>query len=314
MAYNLLKLFAGFLMLYLGSEFLVRGGVNIALNLKIKKLVIGLTLCAFGTSSPEFVVSFLAGLNKSYDICIGNVVGSNISNIFLVLGVAAVIRPIKIEARLLKIDFPVFLIAVGFFTAICFLGEITWITGLIMVLFLLLYLLLIMRNGREEGIAGNTVPEVKKSKIAWDSVVAVSGLAVLVAGGDLTVKAAVDIAEAFNVNELFIGLTVVAIGTSLPELFASSVASFRKHGDISIGNVLGSNLFNICFVIGIVSLFFPISVSEAVVRFDNWYLLAGSVFAALIAYKRRKIGRTEGVILLLLYAVFIAYIYIRSAG
>ncbi|MBN2190066.1 MAG: calcium/sodium antiporter [Candidatus Aureabacteria bacterium] len=314
MAPNIVKLFAGFCMLYFGSEFLVRGGVNIALSLRIKKLIIGLTLCAFGTSSPEFVVSFLAGLNKSYDVCIGNVVGSNISNIFLVLGIAAIIRPIKIDNQLLKIDFPVFLITVGFFVAICFSGEITRITGSMMLVFLLLYLLLLMKNGREEEIGDSAVSGIKKRKTAWDSAVAVTGLAVLIAGGDFTVRGAVGIADAFNISKLFIGLTVVAIGTSLPELFASSVASYRRHGDISIGNVLGSNIFNICFVLGVVSLFFPLSVPKDVIRFDNWCLLAGSLFVGLIAYKKRKIGRREGIFLLLLYVIFIFCIYVRASG
>ncbi|MCK9554649.1 calcium/sodium antiporter [bacterium] len=314
MVFDTLKLFTGFVMLYFGSEFLVRGGVNIALSLRIKKVIIGLTLCAFGTSSPEFIVSFLAGLNKSYDVCLGNVVGSNIANVFLVLGIAAIIRPIKIDVQLLKIDFPVFLITIGFFTAVCFLGEITRITGLIMVIFLLLYLLLLVKNGREGSIGDNTVLGVKKRKIARDLTVAVSGLAVLIVGGDLTLKGALGIADAFNINKLFIGLTIVAVGTSLPELFASSVASFRQHGDISIGNVLGSNIFNICFVIGIVSLFFPLTVSKDIIRFDNWYLLAGSVLISLIAYKRRKIGRREGVFFLLLYVIFLSCIYIRAAG
>jgi len=306
-------LIAGFFMLYFGAEMLIRGGVNIALNFHVKKLVIGLTLFAFGTSSPEFVVSFLAGLRGSYDVCVGNVVGSNISNIFLVMGIAALIRPIKIHPQVLKIDMPALLGITALFVLFCFTGVITRYMGAVLFVFLAGYVVFQLKNRRETDVL-SIPPKPGNVKIVKNFIIVLLGLTVLTAGGHFTVNSAVKIAEALGISKLLIGLTIVAIGTSLPELFASTIASAKKEGDISAGNVIGSCIFNIAFVIGIVSMFFPFSVPKEIVSFDNYYFIFGLILVSLSVYTKKRIGRKTGILLILLYVFYIVFIVNRSMG
>ena len=243
---------AGIALLYYGAEFLIKGGVSIALKLKVPALVIGLTLVAFGTSAPELVVSVDATLKGSGDISIGNVVGSNICNIALILGLSVLIAPLAVQKKLLRFDLPL-LTAVSILLMIFLLSSqgITRWQGIIFFTGIVVYTVYSIYAGKKDGADGDD--DVVNSKIYpyWLSAAMVAGgLAGLIIGAKLFVNAAIFIARAGGVSDAVIGLTVVALGTSLPELATSVVAAFKNEHDIAIGNVIGSNIFNILCILG----------------------------------------------------------------
>lgn len=304
-----LLMVVGFVLLYFGAEWLIRGGVKIALRFGLTPLVVGLTIVAFGTSSPELVVSINASLSNSGDLAVGNIVGSNICNIALILGLAAVIRPVIVDIQLLRFDVPVVLVASVVLFLFLMDGALGRIEGLILFSSLLIYIALSLHIARrsqqhmqEEFAEG--IPSTAGG-LFRDIFLILIGLGMLVLGANLFVDGAVSIARFFGVSEATIGLTIVALGTSLPELATSAVAAIKGEGDIAIGNVVGSNIFNIMSILGITAIISPLY--SAGIGWVDLGLMVGLVVVLLpLLWTGFRLNRLEGGILL---ATYIGYIY-----
>jgi cation:H+ antiporter len=280
----LLYFLTGFILLYYGAEFLVRGSSSIAVSLGVKKIVVGLTIVALGTSMPEFVVSFFAAVKEVDDVSVGNIVGSNLANILLVLGLSSLIRPIKVKRRIFLIEIPVLLLITLMFVLFCMDGALKSYEGAIMLIVFLVYMIFIVVNRKVRTGADIDPVPMEKGNMIRNILLTVLGLLGLVIGGQLTVRGAIGLARAVGISELVIGLTIVAIGTSLPELFTSVVAVINKEDEISIGNIIGSNLFNIAFVLGIVPMIYSLKIDAHVIRFENILLLCITVLFAVFIY------------------------------
>lgn len=302
---------AGFVLLYYGADFLVRGASTIAVSFGVKKIVVGLTLVALGTSMPEFVVSLFAAIENIDDVSVGNIVGSNLANILLVLGLASVVRPIAAKRRIFLLELPVLLVITILFVLFCQNGLLNGFEGGIMLLVFIVYMVYIIANRKiREGADIELIP-MENGPLLKNSVLSVLGIIGLMIGGQLTVRGAIGLARAFGISEVVIGLTVVAIGTSLPELFTSLVAVIKREDEISIGNIIGSNLFNTAFVLGIVPMIRPLMIDAGVIRFENILMLFVTVVLAVFLFIGRRLSRPEGIVLLLLYLFFIANILFK---
>lgn len=305
----------GIVLLYFGAEMLVRGGAKLALRLGITPMIVGLTVVAFGTSSPELVVSFSAGIDGNADIALGNVIGSNICNIALILGVAALIRPLPVEIKLMKSDLAV-MIGVSLLVVIMILdGEIgTW-DGVILSAGIISYVLFSIYQARKNKIEISP-DELDISGSKYDKrpmlhvLFVVAGLVLLIFGANVFVEGAIQIAGFIGVSNAVIGLSVVAFGTSLPELATSMVASIKNEGDLSIGNVIGSNIFNILMILGITALFFPIDSSD-VGKIDIGVMLGLTFLIIPLSIQARKLTRWNGAILLAVYFAYVYYLYLQ---
>ncbi|MBR2626045.1 MAG: calcium/sodium antiporter [Lentisphaeria bacterium] len=302
---------AGIALLYYGAEYLIKGGVSIALKLKVPALVIGLTLVAFGTSAPELVVSIDATLKGSGDISIGNVLGSNICNIALILGLSAVIAPLTVQKKLYRFDLPLLTVTSILMVVFCLLsGGITRWQGGIFFAGILTYTIYSIYAGKKSGADDEDVSSSKIYSYAVSALFVAGGLIGLVAGAKLFVNAAIFIARAGGISDAVIGLTVVALGTSLPELATSVVAACKGEQDIAIGNVIGSNIFNILCILGIAPLISPIHAPEI-----NWIDLGTMIFLTVslfpIMRTNWKISRAEGAFLLLIYIAYTAYLFVK---
>lgn len=301
----IIYLIIGLLLLYYGAEWLVRGSSSIAYSFGMKKMVVGLTIVAMGTSMPEFVVSLNGALTGNDSVSVGNIVGSNLANILLVLGLACVINPISARKRTIFVDMPFLILITVLFIIFCHDGILDGRDSIIMLILFLGYMAYQIVDRRDKNISDADLPKVVEGHLLKNTLLSISGIVGLILGGNLTVKGAVDLAQILGVSNLIIGLTVVAIGTSLPELFTSVVAAVRHEHEISIGNVIGSNLFNIAFVLGAVPLIKPMKISPSVIAFDNWFMLGITVLLSLIVLVRKKITRFEGTVFLLLYLFFV---------
>jgi cation:H+ antiporter len=302
---------AGLAMLTLGGEWLVRGASTLAIRLGVSALAIGLTVVAFGTSAPELVVSLDAALSGATDISVGNVVGSNIANIALILGVGALLRPSVVHAKIVRIDAPIMIAASLALLAAMADGTASRLEGLLLVLGLVAYV------GFTAWEAGRESPPVRDELASAapheagsgrrGALLVATGLALLVGGGHLLVTAAVDLASLLGVGQALIGLTIVAIGTSLPEFATSVVAAVRGQGDIAIGNVVGSNIFNILGILGVTAVVHPLALGE--ITWPDLFTMAGlaCVVTALVS-ARLRVGRIEGGLLLGAYAGYTGWL------
>ena len=301
----LLSIIGGFVILTLGAEALVRGASTVALRLGITPLIIGLTIIAFGTSAPELAVSLEAALDGKSGIAIGNVIGSNIANIGLILGITALIRPIKVQSQIVKRDIPLMIVVTLLFWGLLLDGELDIIDGSVLVALLVSYLSYSYYDSKKTG---NT-EEVEESKHhpIISGLMIFTGLAMLVVGGIIFVDGAVDLARHFGINEVIIGLTVVAIGTSMPELATSAVAALKGESDIAIGSVIGSNLFNILAVLGITATIHPIS-AQGLELADFGVMLFLALLMLPFAYTGMRVSRREGLVLLLIYIGYTSYL------
>ncbi len=310
MIYTVLLLLAGLAFLILGGDFLVRGATGIALRAKISPLVVGLTVVAFGTSAPELLVSLQSALAGNPDIAMGNVIGSNICNLALVLGVTAVILPIGIHEDTVRIDWPVTL---GASLLMFGFAQDNWIStreGGIFVAILAVYTFLIIRKSRRETKAHIAdedslvdIPEPTGKPVMDFFFIALGG-AGLYFGAEWFVGSASNLAGYLGVTERVISITVVALGTSLPELVTSAIASLKKNSDMAVGNLLGSNIFNIFSILGITSLVKSVHVNEMMLDVDMIWMLGITVLVFPMMLIKRKISRLEGIILLLLYCIY----------
>jgi len=312
MAYVLLVV--GLITLILGGEVLVKGAVNLAYRFRVSTLVVGMTIVSFGTSTPELLVSLKAALTGHPDISIGNVVGSNIANLALVLGMTALIWPIAVDRNSIRFDWPMMITA----SIVVFLfmldGELVNYEGAILFLMLISYTVFLLWKSRKEskpkeddedhGVSGN---------ITRDILFIAVGCVALALGADWLVDGAVEVARGFGVSDLVISVTIVAFGTSAPELITSLLAAFRQHSDISVGNLIGSNVFNICAILGITSMVTPIPINEDVLHFDFYWVLGISFIIFPMMLNNRKVSRIEGVALFVLYLAYITALFIYQA-
>lgn len=300
-----LYIVAGLIGLFFGGEALVRGSVGIAKRLGMSSLLIGLTVVGFGTSTPELLVSVQAALDDVPAIAIGNIVGSNIANILLIGGLTCLVWPIRVSGATLKRDAGVMIAAAIVLVPIFMTGQIGRLTGFLLLAGLIGYLVwayLQPGDAAEDDVDG-AVPKSIPVSVLW----VVGGLVVLIFGARFLVTGATNIARDFGLSEAFIGLTIVAVGTSLPELATSIIAAFRKQSEIAIGNIVGSNIFNVLGILGVTALIAPIPVEARFLTFDLPVMIAASVLFAVLLLTRPIVGRVLGVGLLILYVVYVYF-------
>lgn len=308
---------AGLVFLAFGGEILLRGAIGFANALGFSPMLIGLTVVAFATSMPELVVTVTAGIEGVTDVGVGNVVGSNIANILLILGAAAVISPIVAHPRMVLRDATAVVIATFVFVAFAFMGEISLPHGLAMIALLIGYIWYSYRNdtgsngdtAQSEGITEELEEELEHApRSIWvAALLVIGGVASLVLGSELLVRGAVQIARAVGVSETVIGLTLVAFGTSLPELATSIMAAIRGHTEVALGNALGSNLFNILLIIGVLAIVAPFEVADQVLKLDVWIMAAVSIAIIPLVLIGQRICRFRGALMLSLYAAYIVF-------
>ncbi len=309
---SLLFLILGFFLLYFGGEFLVKGSVGFSQKFSISKLVAGITIVSFATSSPELFVSLEAIINESSDIVFGNIIGSNIANIALVLGSTALFFNIRISEKTLKVDYPFLFfatISVGYI--LYFLGAITFFTGLILLIILSAYLFYIITSSRKEIQEENSDANSKvNSSYLKCFVYLILGIIMLKYGADFLVSSAIEIASLLNIEERVIAVTVIAIGTSVPELATSIVAALKKEVDLAVGNIVGSNIFNLLAVLGATAIYKDLDIMNDKILSSDYFLMivVTIIFGVIIyAFGKGKINRLKGGVLLLIYFSYIYY-------
>jgi cation:H+ antiporter len=334
---SVLLLLAGFVLLVGGGEALVRGAASLARTMGMSALVVGLTVVSFATSSPELAVSAGAALSGSPGLAVGNVVGSNIANILLVLGLSALVVPLVVTSRVVRTDIPV-MIALSVLALVLALdGTISTVDGVLLLALLVAYVVVtVVRSRRSRtdrpppaaasdaapdsgGAGGTRAPSrlraTRARSVLLDVALVVLGVALLVTGAQLLVRGATQIATTFGVSELVIGLTVVAVGTSLPELATSVIAVRRGEGDLAVGNIVGSNIFNIGAVLGLTAVISPggIGVDPAAVHFDLPLMVAVALALLPVAFTGQVIKRWEGALLVTLYVAYVAFVLLAAA-
>lgn len=320
MVLSFIFLIVGFVLLVKGADFFVDGSSSIAKFLKIPSIVIGLTIVAFGTSAPEAAVSIIAGINGSNGIAIGNVIGSNMFNLLVVVGISAAIKPISIKDQIISKDYPFMLLATAALLVMSYdvvIGSgtenvITRGEAIILLMFMgifLYYTIASALRSRREHIDSDD-DEKPKYGIAKSIIFTIGGLAGIIIGGQFVVDSAEKIALGFGMSETLVGLTIVAVGTSLPELVTSIVAAKKGESDIAIGNVVGSNIFNLLFVLAASAAITPMSISSQSLT-DLLILTAVTLGTYGFCVTKKRVNRAEGIILASVYVIYLAYAIIR---
>ena len=307
---NVALLIVGFVLLVKGADFFVEGASGVASKFGIPQLIIGLTIVAMGTSAPEAAVSITAALNGNAGLTVGNVVGSNILNVLVILGITAVIIPVAIQKSTLQIELPAMIVISAIMVVFGYTGEvITRVEGIVLfVLFLvyLAYLFYMAKKGKEE------VEEAHKMKPVWLLLVmTIGGIAMIVFGSDFVVDSASFIASKLGMSESFIGLTIVAFGTSLPELVTSVTAAKKGKADIAIGNIVGSNIFNILMVVGLSAVITPVVYDLSSFFIDGIVMIAIGILLLFGVMKSKKLEKPIGVVMLLCYAAYFVYLVVN---
>jgi cation:H+ antiporter len=304
-------LIGGLIILIIAGELLVRGAVGVAEKFNIPTLVIGLTIVSFGTSAPELFVSLKATLNGHAELAIANVIGSNIANIALVLGITTMILPITVKKSTVKVDWPIMMGASVLFFIFIFNNIIEWYEGLIFTIGIISFNFYLFWNANRKNkkeVEKVVVTENKKQNIFLNTLLIILGSVGLAFGADWLVDGAKIIASNFGVSEHVIGVTIVAFGTSVPELITSVMAALKKETDISVGNLIGSNIFNILGVLGITALVKDIEVTDHVVNVDSLWMLAISFLIFPIMLIGYKVNRLRGFLLFVFYCVYIYFV------
>lgn len=299
-------LVSGLALLYAGSYLLVEGSVSVAVLFSLRPVIIGLTIVSLATSAPELLVSLVAAIKGSGGISIGNVIGSNVINIALVLGISAAIRPVTIKKQIVKVDLPFMVIISVLFWVLCLDSKIGRFDGILLLLSLSGFITYGIITARDTG-NDSTRPDFALQPIIKSSLFIIIGLIMLAYGANLVVREAIAFALQLGLSQTFIGISIVALGTSLPELATSAVASSKGQSDISVGNVVGSNLFNICLVMGTVGLFNPMSIDQDLLSFQFPFMIFVSIALYAIAGFQKCVSKRSGCLLIIL---FIAYIFI----
>lgn len=303
---QVLLLVVGFVMLMKGADWFVEGASQIADRLGIPQLVIGLTIVAMGTSLPEAAVSISAATQGSAEITIGNVMGSNIMNVLVILGLTAVVCVIPVQKSTVRYEIPFMILITAVLAGLGLAdNQVSRPEGLILWAFMILYLFYLLRMAKN-GTGGEEAGG-KKRPIWLLILMVLVGAAMIVFGSDITVDAATAIAKIFGMSERFIGLTIVAFGTSLPELVTSVTAALKGKTDIAVGNIVGSNIFNILFVVGTTALITPVAYSSAFLV-DSIIAVAAALFLFLCVFRNKKLGRLGGILMLAAYAGYFVYL------
>ena len=309
---NIFLSLLGVAFLFVGGEALIRGALAAAKHLGVSPLLSGLVIVGFGTSAPELVVSVGAALNHQPDIAIGNVVGSNISNTFLILGICALITPLTVQPMALQRDAVTAIAASLLFVGLVGDDALGPFDSAIFLLALLAYLAWAYRSERLQASSSAELLKAEAEEVtalptsvAWIVVTLVGGLLLLIGGAQVLLIGVVGIAQQLGISEAVIGLTVVAVGTSLPELSISVIAALRRHADVAVGNILGSNIFNLLGILGLSALLQPLPIHARILQFDQWVLLGSAVVLLVFLYTGRRLSRLEGGILLGCYGVYI---------
>ena len=309
---DIFYLVLGLVLLIVGGDFLVKGSVALALRMRVSMVVIGLTVVSFATSAPELIVSVYSALTGHPDMAIGNVIGSNIANISLVLGLTALVYPLSFKKRLYQFDIPVMLTACVLFAIFLFTNALleAWEGFVFIVLLGLLTLYLIQKSRKQEFLSKEVnVNSISLFKLSF---YLVSGGTCLYFGSHFLVNGASGLAREIGLSERIISVSIVAFGTSVPELAASIIAALKKQKDLSIGNLIGSNIFNVLAVLGITSMVKPIAVlDQSLITNDIWWMLGISVllYPLMFLFKKDHFGRVEGLVLLMVYTIYILFLF-----
>lgn len=318
---NIFLLLLGVVLLTLGGEALIRGSLAAARRLDISPLLSGLVIVGFGTSAPELVVSINAAVDGQPDIAIGNVVGSNIGNILLILGVCALITPLSVKPLALTRDAVTVVAASGLFLVLAGGHALGRADGVIFLVGLGAYLAWAYWSERFHAAPSGELHRAEAEEVStvpltvpWTVIVVVSGLLLLIGGSQVLLMGAIGIAAHLRVPEAVIGLTLVAVGTSLPELSISVIAAIRHHADVAVGNILGSNIFNLLGILGVSALLQPLPVHARILQFDQWVMLGTSLLLLLFLYTGRRLGRMEGGMLLAGYGVYVGLGFTAFGG
>lgn len=307
----------GLVLLFIGGEGLIRGAVSLARNFGLSQLLVSAVVVGFGTSMPEMTVSVSAALKGSSDIAVGNVVGSNIANILLIVGLVATLCPIYIAGNAIKHDAFVMIGASFILCGLALVGNIIFIAGFLMFSALIAYIgwsyvqdkkAPVQTDQYNEKDAGNE-PQFGS---LMASIYTLMGLILLISGSYLLIEGAVAIARDFGLSEAIIGLTIVAVGTSLPELATATVAAYHKHSELVIGNILGSCIFNILAILSVTAMISPISIADHIAHYDIWIMLSTVIFLSFYLLRGMTIGRVSGIFMLVAYCVYTAWLYIGT--
>lgn len=314
---QIILLVVGFALLIKGADVLIDGASSTAQNFHVSKMLIGLTIIAFGTSAPELAVSISALLNHSTDMVLGNVIGSNILNILLLIGIAALIKPIRVKVDTVRKELPICLLIstllVVLFLDVSISGAsenlITKSDGIVVLLFFLIFLYYLITLAKRESKKDDK-KEKPKYNLGVSLLLTVIGLAGVIIGSNMVVNGATGIAEAFGVSERIIALTIVAFGTSLPELVTTITASRKGEQDLLVGNIIGSNIFNICIVLGVPVALFGTITSESFQAIDLFMLVGSALLVLLFSSGNRKITRREGALMLVLFVAYYSAVFL----
>lgn len=314
-----LQIILGLMLLTAGGEALVRGSVAIAQKMNVSKLVIGLTLVGFGTSMPEMITSINAALAGSPGIAIGNVVGSNICNILLILGLSAIISPMVAPWATYRRDAMMMIGASLLLLAICIAGELSRFAGGVLFISLIFYVggtfYLARKDLAKEKVIkeSDDIPAITITNTPLNLALTFGGLALLMVGANQLVTGSIELAKMANISDTVIGLTIVAVGTSLPELVTSVMAAIKKHADVAIGNIIGSNIFNILGILGLTALIKPIIIPAGILAVDIWVMLAAALILVAWLAIMHKISRPVGAAMMVLYVGYVGYLLIYMA-
>jgi cation:H+ antiporter len=319
---NIILFIGGLILLYIGAEFLVRGSSRLALLARISPIIIGLTVVAFGTSFPEFVTSMVAAWQDKIDLAIGNIVGSNIANICLILGISGLIIPITIYPATVKKELYWMMTSSILFFIFGFSGTINHIEGAILFTGIVVFTLIMIRNSmkerqnnRDRDIISHESKRIHKLPVSIRFsiylIMTIGGIILLMFGSEWLIESATKIARVLGVSEVVIGLSLVAFGTSLPELATAIIAIARKENEILVGNIVGSNIFNLLFVGGVLSAFFTAPINQRIISIDLPIMLIISLFLVIVILKQKRISRLMGSILFSIYILYIVYIFLN---
>ena len=320
MLQQVLMFVVGLAALVIGADLLVRGASRLAVSFGVSPLVVGLTVVAFGTSAPEMAVSVDSALNGSADLALGNVIGSNIANVLLILGISALITPLLVHEQIIRQEIPILIGVSVLLVVMAMDGQLDLLESVVLFALVIAYTVFLVLQSRRASSAAQDEFESEIPTSNWDRhwsvqlALVAAGLVLLVVGADWLVDAAVHFARVFGVSDLVIGLTIVAVGTSMPEIATSVVAALRGQRDIAVGNVVGSNIFNILAVLGAAGIASGsgLAVSEAARNFDLWVMLAVAFACLPIMVTGREIARWEGVVFLAYYAAYTAWLVLQS--
>lgn len=309
---QIIILIAGLTLLYFGSSILVQGAASTAVMFAVRPVIIGLTIVSLATSAPELLVSLMAAVKGSGGISLGNILGSNAINIALVLGASALIQPVAIKKQVVRIEIPYMVFISLVFWGLCLDNAIDRIDGIILISFLIIFLVYGILTASDKSKGARSFSGPRTGPLVKNGFYIALGIVMLALGANWVVKEAILIAEHIGLSQTFIGISVVALGTSLPELATSVVAASRGESDISVGNVVGSNLFNICLVMGVVGIFNPMPLDSALHRFEFPFMIFICVVLAGIAWLKQGVGKISGTLLMALFFIYIGVSYVNS--